>query len=168
MKWFAISGTWKLTNEKVREDVEREVRDIIENGDGIVTGGALGVDFFATETVLKYGDVSKQLKLCLPIRVEDFCSHYLKRAKEGVISLEDGRMIVEQLLKVKENSKKSIFDDWGFVEANKESYFFRNSKIIEMCDVLFAFQVNDSLGTQDAVNKAIDLGKEVKVKKYYI
>lgn len=37
MKWYAISGTWRLTNEQIKKDVVKEVRKIIDNGDGIVT-----------------------------------------------------------------------------------------------------------------------------------
>lgn len=168
MKWYAISGTWKVTNTEVQQDVENEVRKIIEKGDGIVTGGALGVDYFATQTVLKYGDVLKQLKLCLPIKVHDFCNHYLKRADEGVITKNQAQMIVKQLSEVKKMAENSIFDDWGYTKADRESYFARNTEIIKICDILFGFQVNNSEGTQDAINKARELGKKVIVKKYNI
>lgn len=56
MKWYAISGTWKITTPQVQEDVERVVREIISKGDGIVTGGALGVDYVATQIVLNEGN----------------------------------------------------------------------------------------------------------------
>lgn len=46
MKWIAIAGTWRNINEQVEKDVRQEVSALIQEGNGIVTGGALGVDFF--------------------------------------------------------------------------------------------------------------------------
>ena len=62
----------------------------------------------------------------------------------------------------------AIFDEWAWKEANKESYYGRNTFIVEECDELYAFQVNDSKGTQDAIDKAKTLRKPTHVKKYYI
>ena len=53
MRWIAISGSWRTVNEEVKKDVESAVRTIIKNGDGIVTGGALGVDYVATQLIWK-------------------------------------------------------------------------------------------------------------------
>jgi len=39
MKWVIFTGTWRLTNKEVEEDVRSAVRDCISNGYGIVTGG---------------------------------------------------------------------------------------------------------------------------------
>lgn len=49
MKWILFTGTWRLTNEEVEKDVCKAAREVIERGDGIVTGGATGVDYFAIE-----------------------------------------------------------------------------------------------------------------------
>ena len=62
MKWYAISGTWRYTNEKVEQDVREIVRGIIENGDGIVTGAAYGVDSFAISEALKIDSTGKSIK----------------------------------------------------------------------------------------------------------
>ena len=43
MKWYGITG-WRKTSPEVEADVRKTVREIIERGDGIVTGGALNVD----------------------------------------------------------------------------------------------------------------------------
>lgn len=63
MKWVAISGSWRKTDKKVENDVRREVRKIITSGNGIVTGGALEVDFFATDEVLKLNSSLDKLNL---------------------------------------------------------------------------------------------------------
>jgi hypothetical protein len=168
MKWIAISGSWRAANNKLKEDVERVVRKIIQAGNGIITGGALGVDYFATQIILSEGNSRKQLKIYLPIKLNEMCRHYRKRAGEGVITEEQADMICSQLKRVAEESPESIFDDTNYKEANVESYYARNTTIVETCDELYAFQVNDSKGTQDAVDKARKLGKKVHVKKYTI
>ncbi len=39
MKWVIFTGTWRLTNKQVEEDVRHAVREVLSRGDGIVTGG---------------------------------------------------------------------------------------------------------------------------------
>ena len=168
MKWYAISGSWRKANDEVKKDVESLVKKIILRGDGIITGGALGVDYIATQVVLDMDAAAEQLRLFLPIRLEEFCNHYFKRAGEGVISQEQAEMVTAQLNAVAKISTASIYDDWGFIEVNEESYYARNTKIIEACDVLYAFQVNGSKGVEDAVVKAKQVGREIHLKKYHV
>ncbi len=37
MKWFSISGSWRVTNKKLEKDVEQRVKKIILKGNGIST-----------------------------------------------------------------------------------------------------------------------------------
>ena len=168
MKWYAISGSWRIINKKVKEDVTKVVKAIILRGNGIVTGGALGVDYIATQIVLDFGKPEKQLRIYPPIKLNAFCKHYFKRAKEEVITPKQAEIITSQLKQVHKIAPNCIFDEWGFTQANIESYYARNTKIIENCDELYAFQVNNSQGTQDAINKAEEMGKPSHIKKYVI
>ncbi len=154
-------------SDEVRRDIEKIVRGILEEGGGIVTGGALGVDYVATQVVLEEGD-AKKLRIYLPIRLQDFCAHYWKRAKERVISEAQAREITTQLEQVHKLAPSAIIDKTTYTEANVESYYARNTSIIRNCDILYAFQINNSQGTQDAIDKAKQSGKEVIVKNYTI
>ncbi len=58
MKWIAISSNWKYTPDKLRTDLFKEVKLIIKNGWGMVAGGALRVDYVATEIMIQYGGVN--------------------------------------------------------------------------------------------------------------
>lgn len=166
MKWYAISGSWRTIDEKVKEDVEKIVKEIISNNNGILTGGALGVDYIATQTILDLGDPKKQIKLYLPIHLEKFCEHYLKRAEQEIITEEQAKRVIHQLKTVKKICPDCIFDNWGFTKANKKSYYHRNTKIVQNCNGLYAFQINNDEGTQDAVDKAKKMKKPVYLKKY--
>lgn len=183
MKWFGISGSWRINNlevrknlpegirkkiEKVRLDVTKDVKKIIQTGNGIITGGALGVDYYATEVVLKYGNPATQLRIYLPIKLDDFCNHYFRRANEGVITHKQAEMIVSLLKKVRDISDKCIKDDWEWEKANTESYYGRNTFIVENADELYIYHVNETKGTQDVIDKAIRMKKPVHIKKYDI
>ncbi len=167
MKWVAISGSWRVINEEVKKDVVAVVIKIIKNGDGIVTGGALGVDYIATQLVLEKGDV-KKLKMFLPIKLEKLEEHFRKRAKEGVITEAQAEMVISQWETVKKLNPDVINDSTKYTEANEESYFARNNSIIKACDELYAFQINESKGVQDTIEKAKKLGKKIVLKKYTI
>ena len=168
MRWYAISGSWRAINKSVEKDVTNTVKNIIESGDGIITGGALGVDYIAAETALKYGNPEKQLRIHLPINLNKMCRHFFRKAKEGIIAEEQAVKITLQYKRINNICKKCIFDKTRFSEANTESYYDRNKVIINNCDELYAFQVNESQGTQDAINKSKKLGKPAHIKKYII
>ncbi len=49
MKWTAIAGSLRHTNLDIENQVREEVRSLLAHGNGLVSGSALGVDFFAIE-----------------------------------------------------------------------------------------------------------------------
>jgi hypothetical protein len=168
MDWCAISGSWRVYNEQVISDVTDAVLQELTKGNGIITGGALGVDYIATQTVLCAGMERHQLKLFLPIPLERFCAHYHQRAMEGVITFDYAMAVTEQLRKVKASAPDAVFDEHGLIKANEESYYARNTMIIDACVRLYAFQVNGSKGTQDAIDKAMARKKQAIIKRYII
>lgn len=165
MKWIAISGTWQKVNQDVESDVRREVKNIIAKGDGIVIGGALGVDLFALNEAL-LNNAGLRIKVCLPVSLPRYVEHYRMRAKEGVITLEQAEYLIEQLEKLYKLNPIAFIKNSTNTEINKDTYFERNIKIAELSDELLAFQVNKSEGTQDTIDKARGRGKPVKVFEY--
>ncbi len=99
MKWTGISGSWRKTNELVEADVKRIVREIVIRGYGIVTGGALGVDYIATDEALKLNPSVTQIRVYLPTTLQIYSTHYRKRAAEGVITNEQAEMLMSGTLK---------------------------------------------------------------------
>ena len=166
MKWVAISGSWRKTNEEVENDVRQAVRGIIKRGDGIVTGGALNVDYFATDEALKVNPEAKQIKVCLPVTLELFSAHYRKRADEGVITHQQAEELITQLTALKKANPSALIENEKNTIVDKDTYYERNTKVMDLSNELYAFQVNDSEGVQNTVNKARDDGKFVKLKKY--
>jgi hypothetical protein len=167
-RFYGISGSWRDINESVECDVRDTISDIIKNWDWIISWWALGVDYIATQTVLDIGDPVTQLQIYLPISLQLFCDHYDKRAKEWIITSQQADMIITQLQKVHTIFPSSIRDETPYTEATTESYYARNTTIVESCDELYAFQVNDSQWVQDAIMKANHLSKPVHLKRYSI
>ncbi len=168
MKWIGITGSWRATSKKVEKDVRETVREIIIRGDGIVTGGALNVDYFATDEALKLDSKAKQIKVCLPATLERYTAHYRKRAEERVITPEQAEGLIAQLTTLKHANPKALIEHPTNTTLDTATYYERNSKVVELSDKLLAFQVNDSLGVQDTVDKAKALGKPVALKKYVV
>ncbi len=168
MKWIAISGSWRLTSEKVESDVRKEVADIIKDGDGIVSGGALNVDYFATDEAMKLNKDFKQIKIFLPTTLDIYAAHYRKRADEGVITHDQAEELIAQLSRLKEINPESIIENKINKIVDKTTYFERNMQVVNAADELLAFHVNGSDGVQDTINKAREKGIPVKVIEYAI
>ena len=166
MKWVAISGSWRKTNEEVENDIRQAVREIIKRGDGIVTSGALNVDYFATDEALKVNPEAKQIKVCLPVTLNLFSAHYRKRADEGVITHQQAEELITQLTALKKTNPSALIENEKNTIVDKDTYYERNTKVMDLSNELYAFQVNDSEGVQNTVNKARENGKFVELKKY--
>jgi predicted Rossmann fold nucleotide-binding protein DprA/Smf involved in DNA uptake len=167
MKWVGISGSRK-TNKQVEDDVRREVNEVLKKGDGIVAGGAMGVDYFASDEVIRQGLAKDKLKICLPVTLDLYSKHYRKRAMEGAVTSEEAEALIKQLEDSKIVSPTGFIENLINTEVNAVTYFERNGKVVELSDELLAFQVNWSSGTQNTIDQAKAKGIPVKVFKYTI
>ncbi|WP_103670595.1 hypothetical protein [Pseudanabaena sp. BC1403] len=165
MKWTAIAGSWRQTNLDIESRVREEVRSLLVLGNGLVSGGALGVDFFATDEALQAGVDASRLKIIIPSTLEIYSAHYLNRASEGVINHKQAESLILQLEMVR--AMGCLVEGIAQV-IDKEAYFNRITQIIDIADELIAFQINDSEGTQDTIDKARNKGIGVKVFSYRI
>ena len=168
MRWFGITGSWRTSDRSVEADVRDAVCRIMAQGDGIVTGGALNVDWFATDEALQADERAERIRVCLPSKLNDYIAHYHKRAREGVIGDGQAMLLEAQLLELFRRNNSAIIEGEAVGEIDKKAYFERNSAVVDLSDEVLAFQVNDSEGVQDTVDKARAAGKPVSVSKYYI
>jgi CRP-like cAMP-binding protein len=168
MYWIAITGSWRHTNQRVEQDVRATVRKLITQGCGIITGGALGVDWLAVDEALKHNPLAEQVRVVIPASLARYLAHYFKRADEGVISHQQAQALSDQLTKLKTANPLALIEleDGRLVE--QASYYDRNSQVVAMSDKLYAFQVNKSRGTQDTIDKARAKGIPVCLKRYEV
>ncbi len=170
MEWIGISGSWRKTNKEIEEKLREIVRDIILRGAGIVSGGALGVDYIAIEEALKHNPQADRIKIFLPTTLEKYAEHYRKHAKWGTISDEQAENLIGQLTKIKQTSPDSLIEnpDTNFTEeTKKEMYYARNTKVVDASEELVAFRVkteaSESMGTADTAEKAKARSIPVKI-----
>ena len=116
-----------------------------------MTGGALGVDYWATETALSIDPA--RLKVILPMSLATYAAHYRRRAVEGVISTRQAEDLIRQL--------EAVAQAGGLVEhperpqvVDVTTYYLRNQDVVDVADELLAFQVDASGGTQDTMDRA--------------
>lgn len=172
MKWTAIcsatqanAGSWRHTNFDIENQVREEVRSLLALDNGLVSGGALGVDFFATDEALQAGIDASRLKIIIPSTLAIYSAHYLHRAIEGVITNGQAQRLILQLETVR--SMGCLVEGTAQI-IDKVAYFNRITQIIDIVDELVAFHVNNTEGTQDTINKARCKGVAVKIFSYSI
>jgi len=164
-RWTAISGSWRTVDAAVEADVRETVGAILTKGGGIVTGGALGVDYIATDEALKHDPAAMRLKIILPTALSDYANHYFKRAEEGVITPKQAQDLVAQLSAVRDANPAALIQ-MSYTVCTPETYYARNTAVLDAADSLAAFQVNGSAGTQDTIDKARARGMAVIHKTY--
>lgn len=167
MKKILISGSWRFQDKKLEALVRQTVREILKRGDEIITGGALGVDFWVLDEVLKL-DQAEKVKVFLPSPLNFYKRHYLKRAAEGIITKKQAVDLITQLKKLKKLNKQALVETTGVTNLNQVAYNARNSKEVYHTDELIAFQVNRSQGTQDTIDKAKQKQIPVQVHQFTI
>ncbi len=166
-KRYGVSGSWRNGADLVEQDVRSDVRDVLQAGGSIVTGGALGVDYIATDEAMKVDPSAANLMIILPTPLETYLRHYFNKASEGVISQQQAQSLSDQLLSVKTANANAIVE-MEYDRCDQETYYARNTAVVEASEALLAFQVNDSKGTQDTIDKALSKGMTVRHRKYTI
>lgn len=139
MRWVAISGSWRYDFPGPRRDVAREVGRIFKSRQGLVAGGAFGVDYFAVQSLLKLDKKANNLTIILPTDLSIYVKHYEKRAKEGVITSNQAKNLAKQLKFVQKANKNAIIEGPPNLIVNEEAYYKRNKAIVDHCNELAAF-----------------------------
>jgi hypothetical protein len=165
IKWVGVSGSWRTTCPELEDDLRHEVTKILNDGNGIVSGGALNVDYEATSLALEHYPDGSHIKVIIPTALEIYAAHYRKRAGEGVITTDQAEALIKQLELVKKLGSLTCMD---FQEVTLETYFLRNTEVVNQSDELLALQVNESGGVQDTVEKAQQQHKPVKLFSYTV
>ena len=70
MKWIGISGSWREKSDEIETKVRNTVREIMERGDGVISSGALGVDFVVVDEALKHDPDAGRINVFLPTTLE--------------------------------------------------------------------------------------------------
>lgn len=169
-KWVAISGTWRHLVAGVEKDVREAVQRLHQQGTNLVVGSAPGVDSFALDEMLMLNPDASRILVMLPTTLP----YYVERLTawgQSQSTLEQEHVktqiaLLERLLRL----RPEALQQGPEIEAHKmeeTDYSAMNARIVAHADELQAFQVDESHGTQDAIDKARSLGKRVVVHSYH-
>jgi hypothetical protein len=168
MKWIIFTGTWRLVNKEVEDDVRKAARRAFDNGDGLVTGGATGVDYFAMDEFLKLNPGCTHMRIFIPARLNHFIEDYRKNWKHAPIEDRDIDTLEHILKIIKERNPSAVFEvrkDSG--DITQAEYDLRHNEEVTFSDEVYAFQVNNSTGTGDTIRKARDAGLPITLHNTY-
>ena len=166
MKWILFTGSWRFANTQVEVDVRNAVREVIGRGDGIVTGGATGVDCFAMDEALNLEPDGSKLKVIIPARLEDYIHDYHTNWCHPPITKVEIDNMGSILRRIKELNSANL-SEMPYSIITREHYFLRDSEEVNISDEVYAFQVNKGRGTQDTIDKAKKAGLPITVHKEY-
>lgn len=168
MKWIIFTGTWRLTNKDVERDVREAAHRVFDAGDGIVTGGATGVDYFAMDEFVKLNPSCTRLRLFIPARLDHFINDYRKNWKHAPVDDAQIDDLARLLDTIKTRNPSAIFEvrkESGDITQN--DYDLRHNEEVAFSDEVYAFHVNKSTGTSDTLKKAIAAGLPIVLHKTY-
>ena len=166
MKWILFTGTWRLTNARVEADVRSAVREVITRGDGVLTGGATGVDYFAMDEAMKLKPDGSHLKIIIPAYLDDYIIDYYTHWCKAPITSKDIDTLSSFLKKFK-SIKVNHLIEMSYKSITQEEYLLRDTEEVKNSHEVYAFQVNNSIGTQDTIDKAVLAGLPITLHKKY-
>jgi hypothetical protein len=166
MKWILFTGTWRLTNEEVEKDVRSAAREVTEKGDGIVTGGATGVDYFAMDEAMKIDPTASRLRVIIPANFKSYCFDYHTNWCNAPVTTKSINELEALLRKIHEANPDALIE-MPYDIITQEHYNLRHDEEVKIADEVYAFQVNNSTGTQDTIDKANAAGLPITLHKKY-
>lgn len=166
MKWILFTGTWRLTNAQVEEDVRGAAREVLARGDGIVTGGATGVDYFAMDEAMRLDPSASRLRVVIPASLGSYIADYYANWCLEPITKQHIVRLAELLGKIKEANSEALIE-MPYDAITQEHYDMRHDEEVARSNAVYAFQVNGSTGTQDTIDKAKEVGLPIELYKKY-
>ena len=168
MKWVIFTGTWRLTNKEVENDVRHAAREVYLRGDGMLTGGATGVDYFAMDEWVKLNPDCSRIRVFIPAKLDHFITDYRKNWKHSPITDSDIDDLEFLLTLIKERNPAGLFEVRKYSgDITQDLYDLRHDEQVTFSDEVYAFQVNNSTGTQNTLDKSMAAGLSVTLHKKY-
>jgi hypothetical protein len=168
MKWHCFSGSWRETNPALQRLVAERVAAIMRAGDGIVSGGAAGVDYWTLHEALRHDAAAERIKILIPGTPEQYFAHLLSTRTHGLYTLaEAAQTIVTQLRDLRRRNHYALIGDARERVIDHDAYWRRDSAEVAAADYLVAFpartEFGPGLGTWDTVAKARRKGIPIEI-----
>ena len=109
-----------------------------------------------------------RIRIFIPARLDHFIDDYRKSWKHSPINDTDIDNLEYLLKLIKERNPSAVFEvrkESG--DISQEEYDIRHNEEVTFSDEIYAFQVNDSSGTSDTIEKAKKAGLPISLHKTY-
>lgn len=146
MKWILFTGTWHLCTPEITKDVRAKAHEVLERGDGIVTGGATGVDYEAMMEALDFDPAGSRLQVCLPTNIENYSRDYHHNWIKDYVTPEVVDALIECLYKLEEACPEHVHALPYDAEISQDHYDERHGVEVRLADEVYAFHANGSHG----------------------
>jgi hypothetical protein len=166
MKWILFTGTWRLTNAEVEADVRSAAHEVLTRGDGIVTGGATGVDYFAMDEAMRLYPDASRLRVIIPANLKSYIYDYHTNWCTEPVTTESISDLEKLLLHIKKANSEAL-TEMPYDIIAQDHYNLRHDEEVKISHEVYAFQVNESTGTQDTIDKAQRSGLPIAMHKKY-
>jgi hypothetical protein len=167
MKWILFTGAWRLKTVNVEADVRAQVRRVLIRGDGIVTGGSTGVDYYALTEALRYDPTGGHVKVFIPAGLESYIRYYRKHLCVPPVTKKEIDNLEGALRVLKKVRPEHFFELPSGDEVSEEMYTANRIRQIGAVGEVYAFQVNNSVSTELLVEKARRRGVKIGLQRKY-
>lgn len=165
-KWILFTGTWRIITKEIERDVRNAVRDVIKSGNGVLTGGATGVDYIAMDEALKINPDASQLKVIIPAYLDRYIADYYKNWCQKPITRNDINSLASILGRLKK-IKASNLIEMSNETIMQEHYDLRSEREVINSNEVYVFQANNSRGAQHTLDYATKIGIPITIHKKY-
>lgn len=119
--------------------------------------GATGVDYFAMDEVLKHNPSASHLRVIIPARLEHYVQDYYTNWCHEPITTKDIEKLTSLLKKITEINPACLLE-MPYKTITQEHSNLRHDQEVMYSDEGHAFQMNESTGTQDTIDKSTKAG----------
>jgi hypothetical protein len=164
--WALFTGTWRTTSKEVEGDVRSCVRDVIRSGRGVLTGGATGVDYFAMDETLRINPDASKLKVIIPAYLDYCLKDCYKNWCQKPITKKEIDLVALTLKHLRKIRSSNLIEMPNKI-ITQEHYDLRSEQEVLNCNEIYAFQVNNSSGTQLTLDFAKKIGVPIVLHRKY-
>ncbi len=109
-----------------------------------------------------------RIRVFIPARLDHFIADYRKNWKHSPITDTDIDSLEHLLRLIKERNPSALFEVKKHEgDITQAEYDLRHNEEVTFSDEVYAFQVNNSTGTQDTIDKANRSGLPITLHKKY-
>ena len=117
--------------------------------------------------VLLINPTCEQLKVIIPTYLENYIHDYRTNWCTSPVKSSDIDALEKILIQLKEVQEEHLIEMKNNHEINQEHYDLRHNEEVKISEEVHAFQVNNSTGTQDTIDKARSAGLPISLHKKY-